>query len=251
MKLKHPYDNRTQLNYTVWHDDPSFEAVVRHVIENVKPDRWVETGSHLGWSSAWVAENYPGLSVHTVEVDPVFYAKARDNLEPYPQVKTNFGSSPDFLRSIFSTLNEGVSVFWLDAHWWPPVPLRDECKIISSLNRYVCLIDDFASWKPDFGGDIFYSVAPNHGAAYLNDVAYVASELGGVYYRPIWEPKPGYKGVGLFMKNVDYVPPPELMRRETIDEFFDMQPGDAEKSKFYNVPHPLVLHESCVRNTRP
>ena len=242
---KHSFDPRTQAQQYVWHKDSHLESIVRHVIETAKPDRWVETGTHMGWTSLWVAQNYPWLPIYTVEVDADYYAKAKENLAPYPQAHVVLGSSPDFLWRLLPSLKRGLTLFWLDAHWWPPVPLREECQIIAQLDRYVCLIDDFASWGPDFGGDIFYSTAPNHGDAYLNDISYVASALGQRYHRPIYTPRPGYKGVGLFQNGVDYTPPADLMKEETLDEFLATQPSNAEMSAFYNVAHGFERHPSC------
>lgn len=244
---EHLFDTRTQLHYIVWHKDPTLELYIRSLIETVKPDRWVETGTHMGWTSMWVAKNYPNLPIYTVEVDAGFYEKARDNLAPYPQVTLEHDSSPSFLERHAATFNEGLSMFWLDAHWWPPVPLRDECKIVSRLDRYVCMLDDFSVWQPDFSGDTFYTIAPSSGAAYLNDISYVCSELGEIYHRPAWQPGPGAKGVGLFLKGVEYVPPLEMMKPEDLDTFITSR-DKSEKERF-NEPGFVVypLHPSCGR----
>jgi hypothetical protein len=244
---EHLFDSRTQLNYIVWHQDPTLELFIRKLIEDVKPDRWVETGTHMGWTSMWVAKNYPSLPLYTVEVDPGFYAKAKDNLEPYPQVTLAHDSSPNFLEKLSPIFKDGLSMFWLDAHWWPPVPLRDECRFVSKLDRYVCLLDDFSCWKPDFSGDTFYTIAPSSGDAYLNDVSYVCSELGEKYYRPVWTPGPGAKGVGMFVKGVDYVPPIELMKPEDLDSFIASR--NASCAERVNEPGFVAypLHPSCGR----
>lgn len=214
--IPHLFDPRTQLNYTIWHNDPNLERFIRHIIETVKPDRWVETGTHMGWTSAWVATHYPDLPLYTVEVDPEFHRKSVENLAQWPQVHVAHGSSPEFLERLLPMLRTGTTIFWLDAHWWPPVPLRRECKIVASLDRYVALLDDFSCWDPDFSGDTFYGRAPSGGSAHLNDLYYVGPEMGYSCWRPSYQPQPGYKGVGLFLKDVEYTPPPELMRPDTI-----------------------------------
>jgi glycosyltransferase involved in cell wall biosynthesis len=212
----HLFDHVTQLDYIVWHKDPNLEKFIRHLIETVKPDRWVETGTHMGWTSMWIADNYPELPVYTVELDAGFYVKARENLAAWPQVSVTHSPSVGYLKGLVPMLSRGLTIFWLDAHWWPPVPLRQECKIVAGLEKYICLIDDFSCWDPDFSGDTFYGRAPNHGSCHLNDLYYVGPEMGYSCYRPSYEPQPGYKGVGLFMKGVDYVPPPDLMKWDTI-----------------------------------
>jgi hypothetical protein len=205
--MRHAFDPRINHPYIVWHDDPIFEGFVRHLIESAKPDRWVETGTHMGWTSYWVAKNYPHLPIYTAEIDPSYYELSRQNLAEFPQVSLSHCNSVDFLRRLLPLLKSGLSIFWLDAHWWPPIPLRDECKVVASLDRYVCLLDDFSCWRPDFSGDIY--------EGRLNDLSYTADILGTDCYRPDYESRPGYKGYGLFLKNVDYVPP-SCMKRETM-----------------------------------
>lgn len=251
------FDPRTQLRYLVWHDDPPLERLVRHIVEAVKPYAFVETGTHLGWTSMWFGRNYSNIQIETVDVDKSFSDKARENLAQFPSARVVHGDSRDFMKEIVggylkdleheSPLLNRVPLFWLDAHWWPPVPLKEECAEVAKLPRYVCMIDDFSCWEPDFSGDTFYSIAPSSGDAYLNDISYVAAELGEVYYRPCWEPRPGSKGVGIFIKGVDYVPPADLMRRETMDDFIKLRAVSMERWK--NEPGATVypLHPSCGR----
>lgn len=236
---QHLFDPRTQLDYIVWHKDPNLESFIRHLITTLKPDRWVETGTHMGWTSMWIAQNFPDLPIYTVEVDETFHAMARDNLAPYPQVALSLGHSPDFLRDLKPITSRGLTVFWLDAHWWPPVPLKDECRIVASHERFVCLIDDFSCWNPDFSGDTFYTIAPSSGDAHLNDISYVAAEMGERYWRPNYAPAPGYKGVGLFTRGTSYVPPWNLMKKEDLDEFIATRPVGR--------PDSYPLHPSCGR----
>lgn len=217
----HLFDPVTQLHHIVWHRDPNLERLIRHVIETTRPDRFVETGTHMGWTSLWVARNYPSLPIYTVEVDPTFHGRSVENLAPYPQAHVALGHSPDFLRALLPLLGTGLTMFWLDAHWYPPVPLRDECRVVSQLDRYVCLLDDFSCWGPDFNGDTFYRDGPTQGPACYNDLSYVHDVLASECYRPCYEPRPGYNGAGLFLKGVDYVPPAELMRRETLAEHLE------------------------------
>jgi len=207
----------------------------------------------------WVGKNYPDLPIETVEVDAGFFEKARDNLAQFPNARIAHGDSRDFIRAnVYDYLRElehesphveGVPMFWLDAHWWPPVPLKDECAEVAKIPRYVCLIDDFSCWGPDFEGDIFYSIAPSHGDAYLNDISYVGAELGFSYYRPIWQPRPGSKGVGLFIKGIDYEPPRDLMVRESLDDFIRLREAAVARRK--DEPGFVVypLHPSCGRRS--
>ena len=205
------FDSRINASYTIWHEDPNLEALVNHIMKTLKPDRFVETGTHMAWTLMYMAKRYPSLPIFSVEIDGEYYSRSVHNCKPYPNVKLYHGSSPNFLNLIyFDVLKDGLTLFWLDAHWWDPVPLRDECKIVATLDRYVCLLDDFACDNPRFGGDVF---AGEH----ENNLQYVADIMGKRCFRPNYESLPPYhKGYGLFIKGVDYQPP-KFMREDSIE----------------------------------
>lgn len=238
MNLPHPFDPRTQvgIEQALWHHDTHLETMVRHVIETIKPDGFVETGSHMGWTAAWVAHNYPDLPVFTVECDQDFYTRGGENLKRYQNVTHVFDDSRSFLWKMLPTLQQGTTLAWLDAHWTPPPPLKEECRIVSLLDRFVCLIDDFQCWNPMLGGDTFYSRPSldytksgpaGGGDAYHNDLSYTASELGDCrHFRPCYDAKPGNNGVGMFVKGIDYTPP-ATWRSETWEQFMASRPADA------------------------
>lgn len=205
------YDGRILTYYTVWHEDVYLEKLINDIMKKLQPDRFVETGTHMGWTLMYMAKKYPALPMYSVEIDNGYYAISVHNCEPYPNIKLYHMSSPDFLKSIYDeVLSQGLTLFWLDAHWWKPVPLRDECKLISTLDKYVVLIDDFACNNPRFGGDVFDGVE--------NNLAYVADVLGKKCFRPNYPSIPPYKkGYGLFLKGVEYQVP-EYMKEEELKE---------------------------------
>ncbi|TAK10571.1 MAG: hypothetical protein EPO32_14660 [Anaerolineae bacterium] len=237
--MKHRFDPRTQvgIEQALWHADPILERFVRTTIEQVKPARFVETGTHMGWTSLWVADNYPDLPVYTVETDKDFYERSGENLSGHRNVHRTLGDSRRFLRDLVPTMADGVTLLWLDAHWYPPVPLREECAIVKTLGQYVCLLDDFQCYAPDFNGDTFYSrfskdytkTGPEGGGdAYKNDLSYVVSELGDRgHFRPNYTPKPGNNGVGCWVKGIDWTPPEWAMKAENWAEFVRNRPPGA------------------------
>ena len=190
-----------------WHTDSNCENLVLDIMEQLDPTRFVETGTHLGWTCMWLAERYPHLSVSSVEIDSLFYGIAQHNCKAYPNIKLYNMSSPDFLALIYPQLRKGLTFFSLDAHWWRYTPLKDECKIISTLDKYVVIVDDFACKNPDFGGDLF----PDDNGVPLvveNNIDYLGDTLGKKFWRPDYpEPKPNGKGYALFLKGVNYEPP--------------------------------------------
>lgn len=227
-KSPHKYDPRTNLHMkqAVWHDCREYERLVADIIERVKPTCWVETGTHMGWTCMWLAERYPELMIYTVERDDDFFQRASQNLAPYPNVKICHNDSRSFLWEMLHQLDEvETPIIFLDAHWNPPPPLKEECHAVSKLKGFVLLLDDFQCYQPDHSGDTFYSRASTQGQAYKNDFSYTASELQEAdicHYRPSFPPVDGHNGIGLFVRGArvgNYVPPEAIMRRERELDF--------------------------------
>ena len=185
---------------------------------------------------------------------PLFFYDAghaflRDDPATYHEAsaKLAWSRATLFLEKHLAEFREGLTLFWLDAHWWPPVPLRHECEVVAKLDKYVALLDDFSVWEPDFSGDTFFTIAPSSGDAYLNDLSYVSDKLGELYWRPDWEqPKDG-KGVGLFLKGVDYDPTPD-MKKETLDMFIEQRTRSIRKRSWESGFVVYPLHPSCGKN---
>ena len=197
----HDYDERTKTRYQVWHNDRRLEGVITHFVETERPSCFVETGTHMGWTAAWMAARFPWLPIFTVEVDDGFFALSSHNVAEFPTVANSKMGSVVFLEKLVPMLMGGKPMFWLDAHWWPPEPLRDECAIVSKLPKYVAFIDDFQCKSPDFHGDTF-----NYGRDPVC-LSYVADILGASCWRPDYPPEQGNVGYGMFIKNVAYTPP--------------------------------------------
>ena len=202
------FDSRGPSFFTVWHEDPKLEALINDIMEAVKPDRFVETGTHMGWTLMYMARRYPSLPIYSVEIDDQYHAASLHNCKPYRNMNLYHMSSPDFLTLNFNLFNHGLSLFWLDAHWQDYVPLRDECKIVATLDRYVCLLDDFACDNPRFSGEVF--------GEHKNNLQYVADIMGKKCYRPNYKSLPLSKGYGLFIKGV-YYQPPKFMKEDSLE----------------------------------
>jgi hypothetical protein len=199
--LKHVYDDKMKVgaDIAIWHADRRMEALVVDLFEKVKPRQFVETGTHMGWTSHWVATHYPEVTVHTVELMENYFRLSGDNLAGLPNVRRTRADSRAWLKALLPL--PGVTLFWLDAHFHADHPLREECRLVAKLDSYVCLIDDYHC-GPDFPGDT---------AA----VPWVEMEIGKDYWRPDYAYRTGYSGYILFVKGVDYVPP-RTMRRNVV-----------------------------------
>src|SRR5271157_2990917 len=108
------WDNVTRA-VALWHSDPNLEAFIHHIIRAVKPFRFIETGTHMGWTSGWVAEHYPELPVHTIEIVDKFFQYALENLAEFPLVKLMKGDSRGFIKKQCDELQSqsGIPIFWL------------------------------------------------------------------------------------------------------------------------------------------
>jgi hypothetical protein len=104
----------------------------------------VETGTMLGDTTGYLAETSK-LKVYTCDVEPRFLRMARTRLEKRGEIVMELSDSRSFLRKLSRTeLVNQVVFFYLDAHWFEDLPLREELEIISSSWReFVVMIDDF------------------------------------------------------------------------------------------------------------
>ena len=115
----------------------------------VRHPRFVETGTYMGGTAGWAAGNF--RQVHTIEISPVLFERARATFANAPNVKPHLGDSGDILPRIL--LEENVpTVFWLDGHWCggesggqaSECPLLRELEIVNTLAHpdSILLIDD-------------------------------------------------------------------------------------------------------------
>jgi hypothetical protein len=119
-----------------------FEAV----IAGLKPDAIIETGTHMGTTTEFMAKT--GLVVYTIEGHPRHYGFARARLWWNRNVRLLRGDSRGELIRLFEGPLKGLTnaalFIYLDAHWNEDLPLGEEIDIIfSRCLRAVVMIDDF------------------------------------------------------------------------------------------------------------
>lgn len=74
---------------------------------------------------------------------PRFAAFSRKRLEDFPKVRIEINNSVDGLKEITEDFSK-VTLFYLDAHWYDYLPLRDEYLLIrEKFPKAVIVIDDF------------------------------------------------------------------------------------------------------------
>jgi hypothetical protein len=120
----------------------------------------IETGTCLGVTTSWFAQNFD--RVMTCEVSPVFYGYAQKVLCNYGNVFASLSTSPEFIER-----NKCSALYFLDAHGISgkgedTCPLLDELKAIGvDGRRSVIMIHDWqVPGRPDLGHDLFPDRTP-------------------------------------------------------------------------------------------
>lgn len=134
----------------------------------------IETGTYHGTTTEWLAKHF--ATVHSIEVNPTYFAQAAERLRGLPNVTLHEGSSAILLERLLATAPPRTLVF-LDAHWGPN-PLRGElaCMARAAGARPLLMIHDFCvPGHPELGFDAY----PDQGISY--DWAYVADAVRLVY----------------------------------------------------------------------
>ncbi len=147
--------------------DPGLHRIITKLRGDFQLRNFVETGTYEGETA--LAMSLLFERVFTCDVKdwgrPVDFYFA-DNLIYETR------SSPDFLRAHLAEVRTG-SLFFLDAHWGPYWPLRDELEIIfGQCNNPVVIIDDF-----DAGNGLCFDA---YGDQKLN-FDYIAGSIPGDY----------------------------------------------------------------------
>jgi hypothetical protein len=121
-------------------------AIVRSIIDTVRPVALVETGTWHGATAECLASF--GLPTFSVELRPRTFGYARARLFWRRNVKLRLGDSRAALRHWLATdlrtVRDRPLFFYLDAHWNADLPLVGELQIIfSECPRAVVMVDDF------------------------------------------------------------------------------------------------------------
>jgi len=119
----------------------------------------IETGTCLGYTTLWLAENFE--MVKSVESHPEYFAIAKNRLKDMTNVELVQGKSELNLPSM---LVDGMrSIFFLDAHWGEACPLEEELDIIAwytetehpILEPIIAIHDFQVPDNPDLGYDSY------------------------------------------------------------------------------------------------
>jgi predicted O-methyltransferase YrrM len=128
-----------------FHGDRIYQGIIEQIISSLPVTSFIETGTYVGNSTAYVAAKNETLPVLSCENDKRFYRKSVKRLKKFKNVKIYLKSSEQFIEQILGESQIGnLPFFFLDAHWYKYWPLEDEIRLISkSAISTIIIIDDF------------------------------------------------------------------------------------------------------------
>lgn len=123
------------------------------IVQNLKIDGLIETGTCRGDTTEYLGRAYPHLSVRSceIQVDLARFAQART--KDFPNVEVMLGDSGINIPRLSSGIARPL--YYLDAHWYDEWPLRRE---LSAIHRGIVAIDDFNIGLSGFGWDSYDGV---------------------------------------------------------------------------------------------
>jgi hypothetical protein len=150
-------NNRFQFLDIGFHGDEYLLHLVKSLAN--KSNVFIETGSNVGSTLAYVAKNNPQIRCLSCEPDQAAFNQAKVNAGKYPNVALFNGMSQEFIKHLSEHEPEIFSkqcIFWLDAHGYGfEWPLERELEFITeNFSSAYVLIDDFkVPGRDHFGYD--------------------------------------------------------------------------------------------------
>lgn len=129
--------------------------IAREIMELCGIVRVIETGTFLGNTTEWFAQF--GVPVVTVEIMPRNFGYCSRRLRKFANVDLRLANSVDALKQLVSEPFDRSmpTLFYLDAHWYDHLPLKEEIEIIfDHFARPIIMVDDFqVPDDPGYGYD--------------------------------------------------------------------------------------------------
>lgn len=133
------------------------KRIFGEILRTIHFDAVVETGTWLGNTTAYMCR-VSQLPVFSCEIDQLFFRCARRRLSKESGISLRNCDSTELLRALTQTpLARKTLFFYLDAHWYSNLPIRQELKIVASVwSDFVVMIDDFkVPWDEGYGFDTY------------------------------------------------------------------------------------------------
>ncbi len=164
-----------------FHGDEYLQKLVCVLLE--KCDYFVETGTNVGSTLAYVAKMYPHITCISCEPHKESYEEAIKNTSDYDNVTIYNITSQELIKILSAKeIFDKNILFWLDAHGYGfEWPLKEEIAFITKeFNRAYVLIDDFKiPDKEMFGWDEYNDQICSF--EYIKDSIFIKDEVS-LYY---------------------------------------------------------------------
>lgn len=137
-----------------FHGNTILKNIVTDFI-NLNVTSFLETGTHTGITTEYIAQLKSDLPVYSCEVDKEYYESSLTLLSKFKNIHLSLESSEKFIQRLINEKTLGdLPMFFLDAHWYDYWPLKDEIKEITKLDKFIILVDDFGvPNQPQFEND--------------------------------------------------------------------------------------------------
>ena len=129
---------------------PVKRKVLMAYLHQYKLNNFIETGTHLGDTVAYMADN-ENIHCISIELADGYYQQAKDRFKYYANIELLHGDSGILVPSVLSRLTT-PALFWLDGHYSGGVTAQGESDtpvsaelhaiLASSCKEHVILIDD-------------------------------------------------------------------------------------------------------------
>lgn len=119
--------------------------MTREIFELCGIEQVVETGAFRGATTEWMAQF--GKPVFSLEISPVYAAYTSARVKAYANVEVRNTDSVNGIAELARNTPACrlTTFFYLDAHWYDYLPLREELELVfGNFPRAIVMIDDFA-----------------------------------------------------------------------------------------------------------
>lgn len=140
------HDSKFLNKLPVFNDQEERKKIFLSLVSKVAFTLAVETGTSLAATTQFLAKTFKDIPVYTSEIEQASFCIARERLKSFNHVTILNVDSRDLIRKIAGEAGDidSLPFFYLDAHWYNDLPLREEVSIISDAWRsFVIMIDDF------------------------------------------------------------------------------------------------------------
>jgi hypothetical protein len=143
------------------------KKLFQEIFGQFKFDVVIETGTFRGSTTEFIASHFPG-PIFSIEYSKKYAEFSRIRNRKHKNVEIVINNSVDGLKNILKENNfrEKNIFFYLDAHWYDYLPLRDELDVIfNSANDFnaVIMVDDFeVPGDSDYGFDAYEAGTLNY-----------------------------------------------------------------------------------------